>query len=108
MRVYSSPVLANVAILRDVLEAHGIDSEIRGEYRGSVGPGFIPANEGWPELWVLDESRVEEAERIIQEAQESSEKAKAAWTCPNCHEEVEGQFDECWNCGNERPRLPDT
>ena len=102
MRVYSSPVLANVAVLKDVLETHGIGSEIRGEYRGSVGAGFIPAGESWPELWVLDESKVEEAEQVIQKALESSEGATAAWTCPKCHEEVEGQFDECWNCGKLR------
>ena len=24
------------------------------------------------------------------------------WTCPNCGEEVEGNFDICWNCGAER------
>jgi len=108
MRVYSSPTLANVTLLRDLLEARGIDSEIRGEYRASVGPGFIPASEGWPELWVLDESRVEEAKQIVQEALESSEESLQAWTCPQCHEQVEGQFDECWNCGNERPRGSDT
>ena len=61
MRVYSSPVLANETLLRDLPEARGIDSEIRGEYRASVGPGFIPASAGWPELWVLDCASSEES-----------------------------------------------
>ena len=25
------------------------------------------------------------------------------WTCPQCREDVEVQFSECWNCGSERP-----
>ena len=24
------------------------------------------------------------------------------WKCKKCHEEVEDQFDVCWNCGNDR------
>lgn len=25
------------------------------------------------------------------------------WTCPNCTEEIEGQFTDCWKCGTSRP-----
>ena len=28
--------------------------------------------------------------------------AGPSWTCPGCGEEVEGNFDTCWNCGRER------
>jgi hypothetical protein len=24
------------------------------------------------------------------------------WKCPNCQEEHEGQFEQCWNCGEKR------
>ncbi len=24
------------------------------------------------------------------------------WICPNCSEQIEGQFNTCWNCGQER------
>ena len=104
MRVYSSPILANVAIIRDVLTRHGIAAEIRGEDRAAIGPGQIPGAEAWPELWVLKVSQVEEAERIVSEALESSQGSTDTWTCSGCREEIEGQFSECWNCGNERPQ----
>lgn len=26
------------------------------------------------------------------------------WRCPNCREEVEPQFEMCWNCGTEKPQ----
>ena len=25
------------------------------------------------------------------------------WRCTQCHEPLEGQFTECWNCGAARP-----
>jgi rubrerythrin len=25
------------------------------------------------------------------------------WICPSCGETIEGQFDQCWHCGEERP-----
>jgi hypothetical protein len=31
-----------------------------------------------------------------------SESAK--WTCPHCHEENPGNFDECWKCQRNRPK----
>lgn len=108
MRVYSSPVLANVALLKDVLDMHGIASEIRGEYRGTAGPGFTPPADSWPEIWILDESRIEEARQIVEEALGPSEGSTTAWTCPHCHEEIEGEFSECWNCGKPRPQDPDS
>ncbi len=108
MRVYSAPVLANVALLKDVLEMHGIAAEVRGEDRGAAGPGAIPATEAWVELWVLDQARVAEAERIIQEALKSPAEPPPSWICSRCHEEVDGGFADCWNCGTERQRGPET
>jgi hypothetical protein len=28
------------------------------------------------------------------------------WTCPNCSEEIEDEFDVCWNCQTERGGAP--
>lgn len=28
------------------------------------------------------------------------------WTCPKCREQLEGQFDKCWECGTTRPAGP--
>ena len=49
VRVSSSPVLANIAILKAALESHGIACEIRGEHLGGAA-GELPPGETWPEL----------------------------------------------------------
>ena len=100
-RVYSAPVLANVATLKATLESHGIACEIRAAHLGGAA-GELPPVETWPELWILDESKAEHARQIVQEALEPP-KESTSWTCPRCREDVEGQFSECWNCGSERP-----
>ena len=101
VRVYTGPVLANLAIIRDVLESYGIACETRREYLGGAA-GELPPIETWPELWVFDESRVEQARQLVQEALEPPT-ASTSWTCPQCREDVESQFSECWSCGAERP-----
>ena len=58
--VYSGPMLAMVTQLQHVLELNGIESEVRGEYRGTA-LGDIPVTEAWPELWSLDRSQEAEA-----------------------------------------------
>ena len=98
MKVYSSPNVAMVGHLKNVLEIHGIVCEVRGEYRD----GELPPESG-PELWVRDESQLEQAKQIIAESLESNENESWAWKCPSCGEEVEGQFTECWSCGTSRP-----
>jgi hypothetical protein len=30
------------------------------------------------------------------------EEVKTFWTCPNCSEQVEEQFEACWNCQHNR------
>jgi hypothetical protein len=100
-RVYSSPILANVAILEAALTSRGIACEIRGAYLGGASGG-LPPTEAWPELWLLDESMVDKAKQIVEDTP-LEVPTGSPWTCPECREEVESQFSECWNCGFERP-----
>lgn len=97
VKIYSAPVGANVHNLANVLEGHGIACQIRGEERRSV-IGELPPHECWPELWV-QEDQAAEARKIIAAANVSDQ---PGWTCSNCGEELEGQFDVCWQCGTER------
>ena len=94
-RVYSAPVLANVAILEAALKSHGIACEIRGAPLGGAA-GELPPVETWPELWILDEATADQARQIIQQAALEPPKASRLWICPQCREDVEGQFSECW------------
>ena len=107
MRVYSAPVLAHVAHVRHILETHGINCRIQGEYRSGV-VGEIPPTEGWPELWVIDPAHVVEAQRLVDEAIRAPEPAQPGWTCPRCQEPNEGQFSVCWKCGTNCPEDTDS
>ncbi len=102
-RVYSGPVLAVVTHLKHVLDMNGIECEVRGEYLAAA-VGEIPVTEAWPELWVLDKANGEDAARLVHEALEEGESDQANWECQSCHEIVEGQFAECWNCGAKNAR----
>ncbi len=102
MKVYSSPNLTMVGHLKNVLELRGIACSIRGEFAGAA-IGLLPPIVCWPELWVVDESQAEEAKQIIREALGPTEGEPAHWKCPQCEEDVEGQFDVCWKCGTNRP-----
>ncbi len=102
MNVYSSPNLSMVGHFKNVLETHEIACYISGESRGGA-VGDLPPIECWPELRVVDESQIEEAKRIIEEALESTGQDAAPWNCPNCDETLEGQFTLCWKCGANRP-----
>ena len=99
IKVYSSPVGAAVHNVKNVLEAGGIECTIRGESL-AAGAGEIPLVECWAELWIVDDSRIDEANSIISAA---AQPAGESWTCPACQESVEAQFEQCWNCQAHRP-----
>ena len=100
-KVYSSPNVTMVYLMKNVLETHGIETVILGEYL-RTGVGELPTNEAWVELWVVDDWRLKEARQIIEEAQEDVGAEQETWRCPKCGEELEGHFDRCWKCGTER------
>ncbi|GFO55459.1 hypothetical protein GMSM_24660 [Geomonas sp. Red276] len=97
--VYSAPNISLVSIFQNVLKGHGIRCWTKNEFL-SAGAGQLPPIECWPQLCVDDEDFAE-AKRIVDEA--LTVRDLAAWTCESCGEEIEGQFTECWNCGNSRP-----
>ena len=94
VKVYSSPNSTSVHNIKNVLEAQEIDCIIRGENL-MTGAGELPPVECWAELWIVDDSKADEAKLIISGA---AQPAGESWTCPNCREVVEAEFGQCWNC----------
>ncbi len=101
-RIYSPPVLAMVENVKNVLELNGVKSTITNQYL-SAGVGELPPIESWPQLWVEEED-VERASEVIQATGKNIDEPEKVWVCPNCNEEVEEQFTECWNCGTARSK----
>ena len=102
--IYSSPDLTLIYHLKNVLETQGIESMVQGQDRVGALGGIAPVD-AWPELWLTDDSRLDEARQMIEEALETDEAEGAeqpAWKCSECGEELEAQFTECWKCGAAR------
>jgi hypothetical protein len=68
-------------------------------HAGSIA-GEIPVDQALPELWIMDDDRLEEARELLHDLQNLPLRR---WYCPHCQELVEGPFEQCWNCGTERP-----
>src|SRR5919109_3666141 len=99
--VYRGGSLAEVGHLRSLLEQAGIHCVIKNELL-SAALGDIPFLECLPELWVLRDEQVRDAEALIAESMvgTSAEPARGpAWRCRACGASNEPQFAACWSCG---------
>jgi hypothetical protein len=100
-----NPIEAHIVV--DLLGDAGIEAMVRGEHIYAVR-GALPIE--YPTVWVLhddDYDRARELALAYERDQTTAEDDEATfgepWTCPQCGEQVEGRFDQCWNCDTERP-----
>ena len=102
-KIYSHPDMAIVQLVKNELENRGIKSVIRGEHLAAVAGGGA-SMDAWFELWVMEDERLQETARVVQEFIEHDDVEGAEpWRCPDCGEKIEPQFAVCWNCGRARP-----
>lgn len=96
-----------VDILREMLEAEGIACVVKNREL-SITAGEVPPIETWPSLWVVDDERAAEAERLVASVMHD-EAPRDPWTCSSCGAEVDGHFAACWRCSrvDETPGLDD-
>ena len=97
-RVFSSYNLALTHHSRNLLEAEGIETEVRNLMLASA-MGELPPAECQAELWVDDRDR-ERAEAIL-----TRKPTGPDWRC-DCGETLGAQFAQCWKCGSDRDQLP--
>ena len=95
-RVYSSYNSVLVHHIRNLLEAEGIETEVRNQMLSSA-MGELPPVECQAELWVTDEN-----EAHAQEVLRRPAPAGPDWTCAACGEASGPQFTQCWRCGATR------
>lgn len=96
-RLASHESIAYLGHLKNLLEQSGIGCFIKNEQL-SGGLGEIPFLECLPELWVVRDEQLSEAQSLLEDLKRSSPSAPA-WRCAACGETNEGQFAACWNCG---------
>jgi hypothetical protein len=101
-RVHVAENLADAYIVKDALAGYGFDCTIQGEHLVGVrGEGAAYDVDSLPSVWV-PEHQAERAMRVVADAAGGPSEA-GDWVCPNCDEEIEGQFTDCWQCGTARP-----
>lgn len=96
-RLTSNESIAYLGHLKNLLEQSGIGCLIKNEQL-SGGLGEIPFLECLPELWVVRDSQLAEAQALLEELAQASPSAPS-WRCRSCGETNEGQFAACWQCG---------
>ena len=100
--LYSSPNTILVGHVRNLLNADGIECQLRNEFL-SGGVGELPPTEAWPELWVHEQDFAA-AQQLLDDFLREPAGILPVWICSVCGERIEGQFSACWRCGAERPK----
>lgn len=91
--VYSNQQLFLVTNAKNILQAAGIDAQIKNEFIAGAA-GDISPFDAWPELWV-EARHVRQAKQLIS-TMDSDEAPD--WRCNQCGEENGSAFDLCWHC----------
>jgi len=100
-KLYSTSDTVTAGYLESVLKNEGIDCWIK-NLSLAGGIGELPPNECWPELWLRRDSDYNRALAIITDIVKPAGTRLSGWRC-SCGEQLEGQFEICWNCGKSRP-----
>ena len=82
--------------LKNLLQGEGIDTIVTNEFAAG-GAGDLATFDTWPELWIEDEDRLEQAQAIIRGIQTDTESVD--WFCRACREQNDASFQFCWKCG---------
>jgi hypothetical protein len=98
-----------VGLKKSILEGAGIDCFIQNENSsatfGAGVLGLVQSPIFNPALCILDDSRYDEAMALLKPAAGPPVADRADWRCPQCGENVPGNFETCWNCSGKRPEL---
>jgi hypothetical protein len=98
-RLVTAPNLALATLWSDMLRQAGFDTSVQRAYTSSIA-GELPPDQCLPEVWVMDDAQYAPAQALLAELRHAPYRV---WVCPACHEQVEGPFDQCWNCGASMP-----
>ncbi len=100
--VYTAVSDWDAQMVRDLLITNGIDAIV--EARSSLYTA------GQDRVLILNDADEVRAIDIVRDfdvtlaGQPPDTGVVWTWRCPKCREEVEPQFDLCWNCGTAKPQ----
>ncbi len=105
VKLYTARDAMEARFLGGLLEQAGIPMTLQGELL-SAARGELPlTQETLPSVWVRSED-LDRAKEVLASYKDGARPLPpqgADWTCPNCGQECEGQFTQCWQCESPRP-----
>lgn len=103
IKVFEDFDIALVGHFQSILESNDIPTFMKNQF-GTSGAGELPFVEVIPQLWVLNETDVKRAKKLINELQDPGNQLQPeAWQCTECGTEQEPAFTHCWKCSSARP-----
>jgi hypothetical protein len=84
---------------KNLLTQHAIECTLRNEFAAG-GIGDLAPIQAWPELWLLDDADIPEANQLIATLAVDSDASE--WECSACGEINEPAFESCWSCQADR------
>lgn len=83
--------------IKALLDEANIPTFLKNEYlQGAIGE--LPAVDVGPEIWLVDQSFEDQANKIILDYETQIMSATDSWICSHCAEVNEPQFMVCWQC----------
>jgi hypothetical protein len=101
-KLYTAQNPLTISHIKNILESGGIKCVVKNLYLAGAA-GELPPIECWPELWVADDARYDEAREVVSRILAPLRSVAKRWRCRSCARDIEGQFSECWHCGASRP-----
>jgi hypothetical protein len=97
-RLRKRPTSRSRRVWAHALREEGVAATVQREFLGAV-MGQLPPDQCLPEIWIDDEEQYERARQLLHELQHRPQRS---WLCV-CGEQVEGGFEQCWQCGEMMP-----
>lgn len=95
IRLAKASGIVEATLWHDMLTAAGVEASIQRMYlQGSIGE--MPPHEAALEIWVTRDEQLTRAKDVIEDLRRAPQRR---WFCANCKEEIEGGFEQCWQCG---------
>jgi hypothetical protein len=98
LRLTQAPNIAIAAFWADALRQAGMEASVQRYYLGAAA-GELPPDQCLPEVWLMHDEQEPQARDFLHGLQNAIQRQ---WQCA-CGEQVEGGFEQCWNCGLPMP-----
>ncbi|HCO95728.1 MAG TPA: hypothetical protein DIU00_17570 [Phycisphaerales bacterium] len=105
-QVYVAQDPSDDHILVGILDEYGISCEVHGESLWAARGELPLTMDTQPTVWILEDDKFDQARNLVLQYENktlASNISGGPWKRPNCGEEIEAKYTDCWQCGMARP-----